>query len=77
MMSSTISTLNVIGCGAMLVLLSAPLPTAMAAESPRIVISDERSQLLKQELLGDIVTENVELGRIFTASVKTASAKKR
>ena len=37
----------------------------------------ERSQLLKRELLADIVPECIELGRIFTASVKTARAKRQ
>lgn len=37
----------------------------------------ERSQLLKQELLAEIVSEGNELCRILTASVKTARAKRR
>ncbi len=36
----------------------------------------ERSQLLKTELLGDIIKENAELCRIFTASLKTARRKR-
>jgi four helix bundle protein len=32
----------------------------------------ERSELIRKELLGDIITENNELCRIFTASLKTA-----
>jgi four helix bundle protein len=32
----------------------------------------ERSQLLRKELIRDIITENTELCRIFTASLKTA-----
>ncbi len=31
----------------------------------------ERSQLLRSELIGDILRENTELCRIFTASLKT------
>jgi four helix bundle protein len=31
----------------------------------------ERSQLLRRELIGDILCENTELCRIFTASIKT------
>jgi four helix bundle protein len=31
-----------------------------------------RSQMLKSDLLGDIIRENVELCRIFTSSLKTA-----
>jgi four helix bundle protein len=34
----------------------------------------ERSQLLRTELIGDILRENTELCRIFTASLKTARA---
>jgi len=34
----------------------------------------EQSQLLKKELIGDIIRENNELCRIFTASLKTTSA---
>jgi four helix bundle protein len=34
----------------------------------------ERSQLLKKELIGDIIRENTELCRIFSASLKTTSA---
>ncbi len=37
----------------------------------------ERSQLLKTELLADIINENSELCKIFTASLKTARASKR
>jgi four helix bundle protein len=37
----------------------------------------ERSAMLKKELLTGIVAENRELCRIFTASLKTARAKKR
>ena len=37
----------------------------------------ERSEILKPELLAGIVEENRELGRIFTASVKTARASQR
>ena len=33
----------------------------------------EKSQLLRKELIGDIIGENSELCRIFTASLKTAS----
>ena len=36
-----------------------------------------RSEMLKKELLTDIVAENQELCRIFTASLKTARAKKK
>ena len=36
----------------------------------------ERSQLLKSELLGEIINENNELCRIFTASLKTARSGK-
>ena len=32
----------------------------------------ERSQILKSELLTDIISENSELSKIFTASLKTA-----
>jgi four helix bundle protein len=32
----------------------------------------ERSKLIRKELLGDIIAENSELCRIFTASLKTA-----
>jgi four helix bundle protein len=32
----------------------------------------ERSELLKRELREDIIAENTELCRIFTASLKTA-----
>lgn len=32
----------------------------------------ERSQILKAELLGDLVNETSELCKIFTASLKTA-----
>jgi four helix bundle protein len=32
----------------------------------------ERSQILKAELLDDLVNENLELCKIFTASLKTA-----
>ena len=32
----------------------------------------DRSQLIRHDLLVDITTENVELCRIFTASLKTA-----
>jgi four helix bundle protein len=32
----------------------------------------ERSELIRKDLLGDIITENNELCRIFTASLKTA-----
>ena len=35
----------------------------------------ERSQLLKRDLLAEIVNENSELCRIFTASLKTARRK--
>ena len=35
----------------------------------------DRSQLLKKELLGDIMGENRELCRIFTASLKTANSR--
>ena len=35
----------------------------------------DRSQLLKTKLLADIVKENAELCRIFTASLKTARQK--
>jgi four helix bundle protein len=35
----------------------------------------ERSQLLKTELLADIVNENSELCKIFTASLKTARSR--
>lgn len=34
----------------------------------------ERSHLLKKELIGDLIRENTELCRIFTASIKTARA---
>jgi four helix bundle protein len=34
----------------------------------------ERSKLLRKELLGAIINENVELCKIFTASLKTARA---
>lgn len=37
----------------------------------------QRSEMQKKELLTDIVTENRELCRIFTASLKTARAKRR
>jgi four helix bundle protein len=37
----------------------------------------ERSQLLKTELLADIVNENSELCRIFTASLKTARSRNK
>ena len=37
----------------------------------------ERSDMLKKELLKGIITENRELCRIFTASLKTARSKKR
>jgi hypothetical protein len=37
----------------------------------------ERSEILKPELLGGIIEENKELGRIFTTSLKTARANKR
>jgi four helix bundle protein len=37
----------------------------------------ERSAMLKKELLTGIVAENRELCRIFTASLKTARAKRR
>jgi four helix bundle protein len=37
----------------------------------------DRSQLLKRELLGEIVNENSELCRIFTASLKTARRRKQ
>jgi len=33
----------------------------------------ERSQILKTELLADIINENLELCKIFTASLKTAA----
>jgi four helix bundle protein len=33
----------------------------------------ERSQLLRKELVGDIIEENRELCKIFTASLKTAN----
>jgi four helix bundle protein len=33
----------------------------------------ERSELLRKELIGDIIGENRELCRIFTSSLKTAS----
>jgi four helix bundle protein len=36
----------------------------------------DRSQLLKRELLAEIVNENSELCRIFTASLKTARRRK-
>jgi len=34
----------------------------------------ERSQLLRRELIGDILRENTQLCRIFTASLKTTRA---
>jgi len=37
----------------------------------------DRSQLLKRELISDIINENGELCRIFTASLKTAGLKPR
>jgi len=37
----------------------------------------DRSQLLKRELPGEIVNENSELCRIFTASLKTARRRKQ
>ena len=37
----------------------------------------ERSRMLKPELLTGLVDENRVLGRIFTASLKTARARKR
>ena len=37
----------------------------------------DRSQLLKRELLAEIVNENAELCKIFTASLKTARARNR
>ena len=37
----------------------------------------DRSQLLKREVLGEIVNENSELCRIFTASLKTARRRKQ
>ena len=36
----------------------------------------ERSEIVKKELLTDIVAENRELCRIFTASLKTARSKR-
>jgi four helix bundle protein len=36
----------------------------------------ERSQILKTELLTDIINENSELCKIFTASLKTARSRK-
>jgi four helix bundle protein len=36
----------------------------------------ERSQLLRSELLAEIISENNELCRIFTASLKTARSRK-
>jgi four helix bundle protein len=37
----------------------------------------DRSELLKQALLTDIIEENKELCRIFTASLKTARANRK
>jgi four helix bundle protein len=37
----------------------------------------DRSQLLRRELISDIIGENSELCRIFTASLKTAGLKSR
>ncbi|HEY8188993.1 MAG TPA: four helix bundle protein [Pyrinomonadaceae bacterium] len=37
----------------------------------------DRSQLLRKELIADIMAESRELCRIFTSSLKTASAKSR
>ena len=37
----------------------------------------ERSQILKTELLADIINENSELCKIFTASFKTARSRNR
>lgn len=37
----------------------------------------ERSGLLKKDLLTSIIQENSELSRIFTASLKTACARKK
>lgn len=37
----------------------------------------ERSQILKTELLTDIINENSELCKIFTASLKTARSRNR
>ena len=37
----------------------------------------QRSQLLRKELIADIVGENRELCRIFTASLKTANSRVR
>lgn len=39
---------------------------------PRII---ERSQILKTELLADLINENSELCKIFTASLKTARSR--
>lgn len=36
----------------------------------------ERSQILKTELLADLINENAELCKIFTASLKTARSRK-
>jgi four helix bundle protein len=36
----------------------------------------ERSQILKTELLADLINENSELCKIFTASLKTARSRK-
>jgi len=41
---------------------------------PRVL---ERSQILKTELLTDIINENSELCKIFTASLKTARSRNR
>jgi four helix bundle protein len=41
----------------------------------RVII--QRSQLLRKELIADIVGENRELCRIFTASLKTANSRVR
>jgi hypothetical protein len=37
----------------------------------------ERSEILKPEMLRQIIAENKELCRLFTSSLKTARAKKR
>lgn len=37
----------------------------------------ERSQMLKKELMTDLIEENTQLCRIFTSSLKTARARKK